>query len=293
MTKGGVPLKALAGFRATARMGSFQAAARELGLTPSAISHQVAQVEAYLGAAAFVRGTRAVSLTPLGRKTLKIADALFVGLERLRASASARRVLKVSALPLFTQAWLMPRIARFNALHPDIDIAITSEHKIADLAAGDADVAIRTLRAKPTGLAARKLMEMRGVPVCAPALKAGRIPLATASDLALHTLIQYSSRPDAWDLWFAAQGLGTMKPRKVLTVDTVPAALEAAARGAGIALGTEPLMWAADVAKGLVPAVKAKPVSEASYFVCTGKARANDPQVKAFVEWLFREAAKR
>jgi LysR family glycine cleavage system transcriptional activator len=293
MTKHDLPLKALAGFRTAARLGSFQAAARELGLTPSAISHQVAQIETYLGATAFTRGTRSVALTALGRKALKVTDRLFAEMERLQEETTPRRVLRVSALPLFTQAWLMPRIARFSALHPEIDVSISSEHKIADLGRGEADIAIRNLRSKPPGLAARKLMEMRGVPVCSPTLKSGRIPLSTVEDLARHTLIQYSSRPDAWSAWFAAQGLPDLKPRKMLTVDTVPAALEAAARGAGIALGTEPLMWAADVAKGLVPAVKGNPVSEFSYFVCTTKARARDPQVLAFTEWLFREARKR
>jgi LysR family glycine cleavage system transcriptional activator len=293
MTKNDLPLKALAGFRAAARAGSFQAAARALNLTPSAISHQVAQFETYLGAPAFARGTRTVTLTPLGRKALRVVDRSFADLEQLREHTAARRILRVSALPLFTQAWLMPRIAKFSALHPDIDVSISSEHKIADLNKGDADIAIRNLRNKPAGLAARKLMEMRGVPVCSPALKSGRIPLETVEDLVRHTLIQYSSRPESWGAWFAAQGLPDLKPRKVLTVDTVPAALEAAAQGAGIALGTEPLMWAADVAKGLVHAVKGKPVSEFSYFVCTTKARARDPQVLAFTEWLFREANKR
>jgi LysR family transcriptional regulator, glycine cleavage system transcriptional activator len=293
MTKSHLPLKALAGFRAAARLNSFQAAARALGVTPSAISHQVAQIEDYFGAPVFVRATRSVSLTRLGRGVLKTADRLYSEMERLRAKAASRSALRVSALPLFTQAWLMPRIAKFSALYPDIEVAITSEHQVADLQAGEADIAIRSLRAKPSGLAARKLMELRGVPVCSPALKAGRVPLETPADLARHTLIQYSSRPDAWDVWFAAQGLQHVKPRKTLTVDTVPAALEAAARGAGIALGTDPLMWAADVAKGLVKAVAAKTVSESSYFVCTTRARARDRQVVAFTDWLFREAATR
>jgi LysR family glycine cleavage system transcriptional activator len=293
MTKSQPPLKALAGFRAAARHLSFQAAARELGLTPSAISHQVAQIEAYFGAPVFVRGTRAIALTPLGRKALNSAERLFLSLERLRDGASPRRVLEVSALPLFTQAWLMPRIAQFAERHPDIEVSISSEHKVADLAKGEADIGIRNLRTKPAGLSARKLIDIRGVPVCAPALKHGRKPLSGPEDLGRHTLIYYSSRPDAWDAWFAAQGLTGIRPRATLTVDTVPAALEAAARGAGIALGTDPIMWDADVAKGLVPALSLRPVPESAYYVCTTKQRARDPQVLAFTDWLFREAATR
>jgi LysR family transcriptional regulator, glycine cleavage system transcriptional activator len=293
MTKAYLPLKALAGFRATAQHLSFQAAARDLGLTPSAISHQVAQLEDYFGAPLFVRGTRSISLTPLGRKTLKAAERLFIDLERLRTGASPRQALKVSALPLFTQAWLMPRIARFAALHPDIEVSISSEHKVADLNAGEADVAIRSLRVKPSGLATRKLMDIRGVPVCTPALKAGRKPLNTPEDLAHHTLIHYSSRADAWDTWFAAHGLTGIRARAALTVDTVPAALEAAARSAGIALGTDPIMWEADVAKGLVPALAIRPVPASAYYVCTTKQRARDPKVMAFTDWIFREARTR
>lgn len=292
MTNEPPPLKALAGFRSAAQHGSFQAAARALGLTPSAISHQVSQIERYLGAPVFVRATRSISLNALGRKVLKTADRLFIDFERLRGR-SPQGILRVSALPLFTQAWLMPRIARFAAQHPEIQVAISSEHKVTDLSAGDADIAIRNLRTKPAGLSARKLMDISGIPVCAPSLKAGRKPLATPEDLTRHTLIQYSSRPDAWDTWFAAQGIPGLKARSTLTVDTVPAALEAAARGAGIAMGTHPLMWDADVAKGLVPALSVRPVPQSAYYVCTTRQRAHDPQVLSFTDWLFREAAKR
>lgn len=293
MTTQQPPLKALAGFRAAAQAGSFQAAARELGLTPSAISHQVAQVEEYLGAQVFARSTRKVTLTPLGRKALRATDRLFNDMEAMRGLAAQRRRLRVSALPLFTQAWLMPRIARFAALHPDVEVDISTENRIADLSAGEADVGIRNLRAKPAGLIVRKLMDIRGVAVCAPSLKSGRKALSTARDLANHTLIQVSARPGAWETWFAAQGLEGLRPRSTLTVDTVPAALEAAARGAGIALGMDPLMWDADVAKGLVTAIDAKPVTDSAYYVCVAKTRARDPLILAFTDWLFREAAKR
>lgn len=224
---------------------------------------------------------------------MRSADKLFANFELLREKAASRGTLRVSALPLLTQAWLMPRIARFAALHPEIDVAISSEHKVADLQKGEADIAIRNLRSKPSGLVARKLMDVRGVPVCAPSLKSGRTPLNVPEDLARHTLIQYSSRTDAWDTWFAAHGLSGIRAHATLTVDTVPAALEAAARGAGIALGTDPIMWDADVAKGLVPALNVKPVSASAYYVCTTKQRARDPQVLAFTDWLFREAALR
>jgi LysR family transcriptional regulator, glycine cleavage system transcriptional activator len=293
MTTSHLPLKALAGFRAAARHGSFQSAARDLGLTPSAISHQVAQIEGYLGAPVFVRATRSVSLTPLGRKTMKAADRLFDELERLRAGARPGHALKVTALPLFTQVWLMPRIARFNALYPDISVTISTENKVADLSAGEADVGIRNLRTKPAGVVARKLMDIRGIPVCSPALKMGRKALRTPEDLARHTLIQISARPGAWESWFAAQGLTGATPRSTLTVDMVPAALEAAAQGAGIALGMDPLIWDAEVSKGLVRAIDTAPVSDSAYYVCVAKARARDPRIAAFTDWLFQEAARR
>jgi LysR family glycine cleavage system transcriptional activator len=293
MTKSGLPLKALAGFRSAGRLGSFQAAARALGLTPSAISHQVAQIESYIGAPVFVRGTRTVGLTPLGRKALAAADRLFSAMETLKAAAGARQRLTVSALPFFTQAWLMPRIARFSAAHPDIEVSISTENKVADLSAGEADIGIRNLRQKPPGLFARKLIDIRGVPVCSPALKAGPKPMATAEDLTRHRLIQISSRPGAWDSWFAAQGLAGIALPKILTVDTVPAALEAAAQGAGVALGMDPLLWQADVARKLTVAVALPPVPDSAYYVCTTRANARRGDVQAFLSWLAAEMARR
>ena len=108
-------------------------------------------------------------------------------------------------------------------------------------------------------------------------------------DLVHHTLIHISARPEAWEMWFKAQGVPGLTPKAILTVDSIPAALAAAARGVGVALGMDPLIWEAETAKGLVLAMDVKPVSESAYYVATSKANARRPAIVAFITWLCAE----
>ena len=284
------PLTALRAFHVAGRLGSFQAAARALLVTPSAVSHQIRSLEEWLGTPLFARGARRIELTKAGRALLRDADAAFARIatasKRLRVSSAKQ--LRVSALPLITGAWLIPRLHRFEAKHPGISLEIETTNRISDLDRDGVDVAIRNLRAPTPGLVAKKLLDVSGVPVCAPKLLA---TLKTPADLARHTLIHVTARPDAWGEWLKGAGAPVLKGKRDLSFDTVPAALDAAAQGHGVALGMHPLVWEAQAAKDLVVPFAPKVDSGSSYYVVHRRADGGRAEVRAFVDWLTKEMA--
>ncbi len=284
------PLTALRAFHAAGTHGSFQEAARALSVTPSAVSHQIRGLEEWFGTPLFTRGARRIELTKAGRALLKESGLAFariaVASKRLRAAGG--RKLRVSALPLITGAWLIPRLQDFEAKHPGITLEIETTNRIADLDRDGVDVAIRNLRAPTPGLVAKKLLDVTGVAVCSPKLAK---TLASPRDLAQQTLIHISARADAWGAWLKAAGVGGLKGKRDLSFDTVPAALDAAARGHGVALGMHPLVWESPVAKDLVVPFALKVDSGSSYYVVHRKADGGRVEVKAFVDWLVKEMA--
>jgi LysR family glycine cleavage system transcriptional activator len=285
------PLEPLRAFAAAARLSSFQAAARELGLTPSAVSHRIGALERWIGMPLFDRAPRLVTLNAAGRALAADVDAAFA---RIAMSAAALRdrsgePLKVSALPLFVKAWLIPRLPRFTARAPHVRLQIEASNRVADVAAGEADIAIRNATSKPAGLAVRKLLDVRGVPLCTPALAAR---MTVPADLAAMTLIDLSARPGGWRRWLTAAGLGELEPRGMMVFDAMPDALEAAAQGQGVALGLEPIIWASEAARGLVVPFGAISVAESSYYLVHRKADAARPDLMAFANWLTGEMAQ-
>jgi LysR family glycine cleavage system transcriptional activator len=280
------PLASLRAFEAAARFGSFREAAREQGVTPSAISHQVRQLEADLGVVLFQRAVRAVRLTAAGEALARDAsdafDRLGASVSRLRAQEGGAR-LRISALPLITDAWLTPRLEDFQKRYPDLSLEIETSNRVADLYTEDVDLAIRNIYAPDPGLKCYKLIDLHALPVCAPEIAAR---LNAPADLAKETLIHISSRKAGWPDWLASAGVPGMKPRSHLAFDSVPSALEAAAQGRGITLGVLPLLWEAPTARGLVLPFSGPRLSAGTYYLVHRKEDAARPAVAAFAQWM-------
>jgi LysR family glycine cleavage system transcriptional activator len=279
---------ALRAFREAARRGGFQAAAQALSLTPSAVSHQIRRLEASLGVPLFVRGVRSVQLTEAGARLFADLEVGFAhiasAMERVRGQAG--RKVKVSALASFTQHWLAPRLARFEVRYPDIALEIETANTLANFETDGVDVAIRNLTAPTPGLAARKLLDVEPIVLCAPHLK-----LKAPADLANLTLIHIAPRTNAWPDWLAAAGVAGLKAKGNLTVDTIPSALETAAAGQGVALAWAPLVWDAPAAARLVVPFASPPGLGAAYYaLCPRSARAH-AATSAFIDWLAAEMA--
>lgn len=283
------PWPALQAFRAAARHGSFRQAAAELGVTPSAISHQIRRLEQEIGGPLFERGVRQVSLTETGRR---LASEIHEAMNRIEAAVTHAREevqpsrLSITALPLFASAWLSRRLADFEARWPALTLSIDTSSRVLDLVAGEADVAIRNVVTGSPRIWSRKLMDLRAVPVCTPDMAVG---IETLSDLAQQRLIGLNVGRSGWDDWFAALGAPHLKPERVLLVDTMAAGFEAALQGRGIALALAPLVWDTPVAAGLVVPLEGCETDAGSYYVSCRKADRGNPVIGAFVDWLCIE----
>lgn len=283
------PWPAILGFRAAARRLSFRDAALDLGVTPSAVSHQVKALELWLGTPLFIRGIRRIELTDAGAA---LAAELERALQRLDDTLDAARAragpgrLAISTLPLFAAGWLDRRIGRFEDRFPNLAIAVDTAARIADLEAGDADVAIRNVERPTAGLWAHKLLDVRAVPLCAPEL-AERI--GSIDDLAHQRLIELNGSRRGWGDWFAAVGRPGVEPSRRLVVDSLVAALEAAANGRGVVLGLSPLVWDLPVAARLAAPLDIPAPTGGSYFLLCRKSSRADPIVRAFTDWIIAE----
>ncbi|MBB4015495.1 LysR family glycine cleavage system transcriptional activator [Chelatococcus caeni] len=233
------PLPALRAFEAAARHLSFKAAAEELAVTPTAVSHHVRQLEDALGLRLFVRRPRRVALTPEGRMLYPVLrdgfDAFAEAIARLRRQR-LKPVVTLSATVAFTARWLVPRVAAFHAANPGLDLRLHASDDPVDLLAGTADAAVRYGRAVPAGLVGDLLFEDMFAPVCSPALG-----LNHPRELAEHTLIHFEwRRPHrdnpVWERWLAEAGLPGLVPRAELTLSDESQAVQALVAGQGVAL---------------------------------------------------------
>jgi LysR family transcriptional regulator, glycine cleavage system transcriptional activator len=210
------PLMALLAFERAASQLSFRRAARDLALSPSAVSHQIRGLEALFGVKLFVRGARSVRLTADGERYLaKVSGALAAlqeaGREMLRHRRDRGGELWISALPFFTSTVLIPALADFKRRNPATTLRVEATHQYADFNSSPVDVAIRYGREHSTGLKFEPLIEVSGLPVCAPALVKGG--LRRPEDLSRQVLIHLTSQPRAWPLWLKQAGIAEMTPR--------------------------------------------------------------------------------
>jgi DNA-binding transcriptional LysR family regulator len=283
------PGSALRSFVSAARRGSFRAAASELGVSPSAISHQVRALEERIGAPLFMRTARSVSLTQAGERLLRdiggALDAINEAIDR-ETKAATTRVLRISSLPLFTTVWLAPRLDRFASAHPEIAIEIESSNRIVDLEAENVDVAVRNADPGGDGYVSRKLLDLRARPLCATQVAT---TLKCPGDLANVTLIHISAGRAGWSDWLRLNGVDGLKPRSSLSFDSYPAAIEAAAKGRGVLLGLEPLVWDAPSAAELVAPFGPASHSAGAYFAVWRRSTRSNLARSNFIAWLFDE----
>jgi len=205
------PLTALRAFEAAARYLSFKAAADELGLTPTAISHQVKLLEKALARPLFRRRPRPLTLTPVGATLFPIIrDGLdaFAQAVAIARDGTAPPKLRVTTTNAFAARWLLPRLPVWRAAHPEIIMEVIGTDAVIDLARDDADVAVRYAFAPPPGLVSTELIRDRFWPVASPKLLSSRKSIETPSDLANYTFIHSGSpateiHAPTWGRWIA------------------------------------------------------------------------------------------
>jgi LysR family glycine cleavage system transcriptional activator len=305
------PLAVLRAFEAASRHLSFKKAAEELHVTPAAISQQIKALEDHLGVPLFRRLTRALELTDHARAMLpKVRE----GFECLAAAVETTRrphagTLRVTAPPSFASNWLISRLPRFTAAHPEVSLRLASssdaidrrgEAAVFDEALGDlrgdaSAVAIRYGTGSYPGFHVERIFAPMYVPVCSPALLDGAKPLRQPADLRSQVLIHDETidddaRQPNWARWLKAAGIADIDAGRGPRYSNAVLALEAALAGQGIALALKPLVEA-DIAAGrLVIPFDIEVPSPYDYFLVMARAVAQRAPVAAFCRWLLAEA---
>jgi LysR family glycine cleavage system transcriptional activator len=292
------PLSALRAFEATARLRSFGKAAAELNVTPAAISHQIHGLEEDLGVRLFRRLNRAIELTASARVLLPGLSDAFAGIHasvrRLRAHNDTG-TLTVTASPSIAAKWLVLRLHRFQAQHPDIDVRISTSDDVVDLTRGDFDIAIRYGTGRYPGLAVELLLRNEVFPACSPNLLEVGPPLRTPEDLSHHALIHDQAvdrdpLAPTWAMWLKAAGIGAVPAASGLTFSVGYMALDAAIAGHGVVLAYSTIA-AADLAAGRLVRLFSLALPDLfAYYIVTAPGALERPKVRAFRDWLRHEA---
>jgi len=285
-------LNALKAFEAAARHESFTEAAAELFVTHAAISRHIRDLEDWLGTQLFLRTGRGVRPTEAGRnyggKLTPLFDAISEATREAAAVGDVRR-LKVSVEPAIASRWLVGRLGRFAALHPDIELAVDSTNHFADYRGGEADLGIRYGRGEWDDVEMLRLSHVVVFPVCAPQLVAGRGRFAPA-DLAGFTLL-HEDRKQWWADWLRQAGIAEAETWRG-TVLQNHLAIEAAEAGQGFALGDQILCTDALLAGRLAKPFALDMKDHGSYWIVRAKGSKETAPARAFREWLMTEMAE-
>ena len=289
------PLNALRAFEAAGRLGSFKEAAAELNVTHGAVSQHVRLLEEWLGAALFERHNRHVVLTPAAKIYLAEIGPLFEQLAQATARygvpSAASRTLSVNALATFTLRWLVPRLAKFRAEHPDVDVKLETSNESVESLKDIYDIVIRGGPDTFYGYSMRPFLSDERIPVCSPSLL-HRVALRMPEDLRQHTLLHTSSLPRLWPDWLTKAQIPELRPAAALTFDHFYLTLQAAIDGIGIAMGPTALV-SDDLAAGrLVAPFDGPRLPSRSYCTYVPDGKSADDRVVLFRSWLEREGIR-
>ena len=291
-------LNSLRAFDAAVRHMSFQKAARELNVTPAALSYQIRQIEEDLGLKLFKRLNRAIELTHYGEL---IAPGIRDGFDRFNQSIrklTRQRegdVLVISASPAFAAKWLAPRLYRFLDRNPGVDARVSASLNLVDLDTDDVDVAIRFGKGDYEGCQSVKLLDEYVTPMCNPSFLDGDTPIKKASDLANHTLIHDEAHVGYfelanWRTWLDSAGANEVdSDSSGLHFNVADHALDAAVAGSGIVLGRQVLAQP-DLDTGrLVAPFDLKLKADFAFYSINLDERSDEPIISAFNSWLQEE----
>lgn len=293
-------LDLLKGFDAAARHLSFTRAAQDLFLTQSALSRQIQALEEQLGAPLFERRHRELRLTDAGQilhaSARVVLDELTQSVAKIRREQTAQP-LTVSTNQPFASLWLIPRLARFRALHPSVDVFISADNRVVDLERERIDLAVRYCSEAMAPPGSPRLFGERLLPVCSPSLAADpKRPLRKAEDLERHVLLHIDDEGGRftwlnWSVWLAAVGIRDLKPAGSMRFNHFDQVMQAALDGQGVALGRVPLIDRLLNEGRLVAPLHGKYTTPRAYYVVTTAQANMRAESHAFVDWLVHEAA--
>ena len=287
------PLKSLQAFEAASRLGSFVAAAEELHLTPSAVSHRLRELEEHLGLPLFERMHRSVVLTDAGRRYAREIAEAFGRIDAATQGISRKSrtdLLTVHTVPSFAALWLMPRIPRFSALHADIDVRIHASVGNIDLEDGVVDLDIRYGNVKlQTTVQSEPLPPETIVVLCSPGVRDGPPPIRRHADLKRQTLIHGEANLYAWSDWQKDHPGVTLRLDRGPRFDRTFMSISAAADGLGVCLESLLLAQRELQSGRLVLPFGTEGPQLSCHCLNYLRSRARIRKIKVFREWLLKE----
>jgi LysR family glycine cleavage system transcriptional activator len=292
--------RALRTFEAAGRHLNFTRAAAEVGLTPAAVSHQIKEIEEQLGIVLFTRTSRSIRLTPGGALLLEAAadalDTLQRGLSRARRMARSPVHLRVSTSARFATNWLLPRLPRFRAENPTLELTFDIADEIRDFAVDDVDVAIRFGTGNYERARSDRLFDTIIVPVCSPKLIKSGARLDEPRDLLHHTLFQVNWEANGmvwpnWRMWMAAAGVTDFDDGRCVGFPDSSHVVQAVIEGGGVGLADLDMI-ANDLADGRLVRlfeIGLTVAPEYAYHLVYPESSSDDPRILAFREWMLTE----
>jgi LysR family glycine cleavage system transcriptional activator len=289
------PLKGIIAFEVVARLGSINKAADELSVTASAVSHQINNLEGFVGRKLFERTSRGLVLTPVGerfRTDLTGALALIASAALTARSSEGVEVLRIHVSPSFASLWLMPRLPAFLAEHPDLRIQLSASHTHSDFSRGEVDLDLRYGAVRWGDLHVETIFEEEMLPLVSPALLK-RAVVRSADQLLSQPLIFSDVNVLQWPRWFAAHGVPLSPGTYALRFDRAYLVIEAAVQGLGFALESARLAEASLKKGDLVPVfADRKGIMVHAHHLVYPEAHGKWSKVERFVSWLRREASR-
>lgn len=288
------PFAALRAFHAAATHDRYRDAAESLGLTESAISHQVRRLEEFLRTPLIDRSGKRPKLTDTGRRYLEQIEP---ALRQIHAAtealmpASGRSIVRLTLPPSLAATWLIPKLGAFEREYPEIDLQLITTTRVVDLKRDQVELAIRHGKGAWPDVDATFLLEETAMPVCAPGYL-DPVPQEPSLEV-LHKvrIIVNANFPDEWEEWARAHGFEPPAQNDVVTLDVMEQTLQVAASGHGLAMGRRPVVddWLAS-GRLIVPFGGADPTG-AAYYLCRPTAAMPTAAGRRLERWLTKHAA--
>lgn len=289
------PLGAVRVFAVAARYGNFKRAAAELGVTPTAVSSQVKSLEAYLGCQLFDRNAQSVTLNESGRQFAESCDAVFARLDKavqeVRQSAS-RTSITVGVGALIGSQWLSKRLFSFWQRFPETGLHLQYSPGGVEFSDGQTDMMLAWGDGRWPGLISEPLLCFDTSPVISPSLLAGKAAMANPADLLALPLLHWKDQFD-WLEWFAAMGVETGGRLPGVVIDDSSVLLRAVLSGQGVSLGLLPLIQNELHSGQLVRPFSGEFTPSRSYHLVYPPNAMDQPQLKAFRNWIIDEAGSK
>jgi len=287
------PLNWLKAFETAGRHLNFTRAAEELGVTQAAVSQHVKALEEFFGMSLFRRSHQRLILTEAGQLFLPKLTGAF----DLMASGTSEVLshesdggLTVRVPSSFSTKWLIPRLEKFHASHPGIDIRLTSLGQEANFSSDNVDLEIRNGRGDWKLLESKLLIREEIFPVSSPDLFGDRERVWHHRDLARTTLLDVPGYAEGWDAWLDRVGAQSLSKHVSVSFDQSMMAIQAAISGMGVALGRSSLVEDEIRSGRLIAPFDAKLKASTAYYIVYPPEFSDRPRIRAFRDWLLAEA---